>query len=46
MQTQPQPSSTEENTSSVDDTQTVLVSSHVLIKDRQTGNILVNRRAS
>jgi hypothetical protein len=46
MQTQPQPSSTVENSPTVDDTQTVLVSSHVLIKDRQTGNILLNRRAS
>ena len=46
MQSQSQPSSTEAHTPSVDDTQTVLVSSHVLILDRQTRNILVNRRAS
>lgn len=32
--------------SPIDDTQTVLASSHVLIRDKQTGKILVNKRGS
>lgn len=32
--------------SGVEDTQTVLISSHVLIRDKNTNQILVNKRGS
>lgn len=34
------------NQTQADDTQTVIVSSHVLIRDKQTQQVLVNRRDS
>lgn len=30
----------------IDDTQAVLASSHVIIRDKQTGEILINKRGS
>jgi hypothetical protein len=42
QKTQPPP----EQQPDVDDTQTVIASTHVLIRDKQSGTILVNKRGS
>ncbi len=38
--------STQSEPTLVDETQTMIVSSHVLIRDKHTGQVLVNKRGS